>query len=199
MRITIPDDFPDGPAYVGLTNTTYIALVDLWIYVSRHHIEAMPVPVWERTFAPDDRALLIEKHLVTVDDFGARPPVRRQTRARVATSAEDPRFSTWWAMWPRKQSRLAAERAFGKALRVIEFDALMDATRRYVDDPNREDRYTPHGASWLNGQRWTDAPLPAAAPRRLTGDERFAAALNIGRQIGSPNAQRTPAELERYL
>lgn len=199
MRIDIPNDFPGGPAYSGLTNTTYIALVDLWIYVGRHCIDAMPIPMWERTFSAEDRALLIEKGLVSVDDFGARPPKQRQTRSRAVASTEDPRFSTWWTVWPRKQSRLTAERAFAKAVRKIEFDALMDATRRFVDDPNREDRYTPHGATWLNGERWTDAPLPAAAPRRLNGDERFAAALSIGRQIAAPTPASTPPELERYL
>jgi len=38
---------------------------------------------------------------------------------------------------------------------------IVSAAERYRDDPNREDGFTALPATWLNGERWLDDPLPS--------------------------------------
>ncbi|WP_329405486.1 hypothetical protein OG563_26860 [Nocardia vinacea] len=183
MKVLIPDDFPDGPAYIGLNNHGYVGLVELWIYLSRFDTDAMPLAAWMKLVDSATSRLLVERELIAIADDKVR--AMRGPTPRRARASEDPRFATWWAVWPRKQARAAAAKAFPGALRKIEFDALMAATRRYVEDPNREDAYTPHGATWLNGERWSDAPNPRRSIGRATAEDRVAAALEIGLSLSN--------------
>lgn len=62
-----------------------------------------------------------------------------------------------YAAYPRKEKRQDALRAIQKALKKIPFDELMEAVREYAESRIGQDRrYTPHPASWFNGERWTD-------------------------------------------
>lgn len=75
-------------------------------------------------------------------------------------------FEAWWEIYWRKVSRKPAEKAFEKNVRSVErFDVVMAATRRQtVAMMAREPDHRPHGATWLNAERWEDAPsLPARA------------------------------------
>mgnify|MGYP000116654668 CR=1 FL=1 len=39
-------------------------------------------------------------------------------------------------------------------------ETITAGAARFRDDPNREEKYTPLAATWLNGERWEDGPLP---------------------------------------
>lgn len=71
-------------------------------------------------------------------------------------------FPQWWAIYWRKVSRKDAEKAFKKHVKTQErFDQVMAATRAQTPMMMaREAEHRPHGATWLNAERWEDLPAP---------------------------------------
>lgn len=63
--------------------------------------------------------------------------------------------------YPRKAGRGAARAAWFKALKVTDSTTILEGARRFRLDPNRDEAFTPHPATWLNQERWTDDPEPA--------------------------------------
>lgn len=78
-------------------------------------------------------------------------------------------FEQWYALYPRKASKAEARRAFAKAVTKAPLDTLCAAAVRYRDDPNREPAFTKLPGTWLNGECWSDEPLP---PRRNPAQRR---------------------------
>ncbi len=76
-------------------------------------------------------------------------------------------FSQWWPAYPRHTAKQAARKAFANQIRTeARFQEIMAATRAQTPQMlQKEEKYRPHGASWLNGRRWEDetAPPPPAA------------------------------------
>lgn len=70
-------------------------------------------------------------------------------------------FSAWWDVYPRRQSKRPAAAAFAKAKKRATVDQLIAGARRYAADPHRVAEFTKLPATWLNGDCWDDAPLPA--------------------------------------
>jgi hypothetical protein len=70
-------------------------------------------------------------------------------------------FTDFWTLYPRKVARKAAERAWQR-VDPSEHGAILLALAQWrrVWRGRDDDQYTPHAASWLNGERWTDE-LPA--------------------------------------
>lgn len=77
-------------------------------------------------------------------------------------------FDEFWQVFPLRVGKGAARRAWPRALRAAGGDCerLLAGARRYRDDPNREQRYTKHPSSWLNGECWDDEPLPSRTGRQ---------------------------------
>jgi hypothetical protein len=77
----------------------------------------------------------------------------------VADSREQYPFVEWWAKYPKKVSRVAAEKAWKKvkpedrATAMAVLDAHVRKWRREHPDT---DKFIPHAATWLNGKMWTD-------------------------------------------
>jgi hypothetical protein len=69
-------------------------------------------------------------------------------------------FPEWWDAYPRKDSKIAAEKAYPKAWKTAGAQALLEGAIRYRDDPNRKPSYTKLPATWLNAGSWNDSPLP---------------------------------------
>lgn len=78
---------------------------------------------------------------------------------------EDPAFDAFWNIYPRKEGKAKARLAWMKAIRQAEIDTIMAGAQRYRDDPNRDPAFTAHPATWLNGDRWEDEPLPSRSSR----------------------------------
>jgi hypothetical protein len=92
------------------------------------------------------------------------PEATISTRTRVRKPiivGDDPAFDEFWAIYPRKASKARARIAWAKAQRHASPEAIIAGAERYRDDPNREDAYTAHATTWLNGERWDDPPLPS--------------------------------------
>jgi DNA-binding MarR family transcriptional regulator len=96
------------------------------------------------------------------------PPARERANGRhPAPSAQD--FDLFWAAYPRRVAKQAAARVFGKQARAHGAAVIIAGARRLAADPNLPPaQYVPHPASWLNGGRWEDPPLP---PRGSPDDD----------------------------
>lgn len=72
-------------------------------------------------------------------------------------------FDSFWSLWPRKEGKANALKAYEKSLRKISEPELLDKARLYVTSPLRPDvKFVPHAATWLNGERWADDLVPVA-------------------------------------
>lgn len=88
-----------------------------------------------------------------------RPPDDERTDAELVTAA----FTAFWSAYPRKTAKGEARKAWPRAIKAADGDLLriVRGVRRYAIDPNLpEPQFIPHPASWLNGERWDDEPLP---------------------------------------
>ena len=68
-------------------------------------------------------------------------------------------FALFWSQYPRRVGRLAAERAWKRALSHGTVDEILEGVRRYRDEIFREKRerqFICHPATWLNQGRWMD-------------------------------------------
>ena len=105
-----------------------------------------------------------------------KPTDIRRTLLREEHSREElnVHFDDFWKVFPRKQGKGEARRAFEKALEKAPWVDVLAGAVRYANDPNRVDSYTTMPATWLNQERWDDEPLPE---RVLTAEERKAREL----------------------
>ena len=114
----------------------------------------------------------------SIDDppFGTTEPAallqvetaRPMKPSRELTAEQDRWFTTWWAEYWLRKAKKAALEAFRKHVKTKErFQQVMAATRAQKPEMlTREPSKRPHGATWLNGERWEDettSPAPAAA------------------------------------
>lgn len=79
-----------------------------------------------------------------------------------------PCFDTFWTLYPRHVAKLAAKKAWAKVNprdHVAILEALVSWRQVWRD---KDPEYLPHGATWLNGERWEDE-LPAGF-RRVTSE-----------------------------
>ncbi len=64
-------------------------------------------------------------------------------------------FDTFWAAYPRRTARFAAEKAFRKARTLATMDELLAGIENYIrHKPEYAD--WAHASSWLNAGRWMD-------------------------------------------
>lgn len=101
---------------------------------------------------------------------GYRPPVATEQPLENTTTeppttravAEPDAFDAFWHHYPRKAGKGAARSAWPKAVRAAgSAYIIVQAAQRYAADPNLPPpEYVPHPATWLNGERWADGPLP---------------------------------------
>jgi len=65
-------------------------------------------------------------------------------------------FNSFWEIYPRKVNKVAALKAFLKALEKVSADYLIMSAQRLANDPTLEIAFCPHASTWLNGERWAD-------------------------------------------
>ena len=91
-------------------------------------------------------------------------PPKQKTPKKTNPNATLEGFDDWWAAYPRKTSKQAARRAYATALKNGATPArlLEGLTAALPGLSEREARFVPYPATWLNGGAWEDEP--AAAP-----------------------------------
>ena len=102
-------------------------------------------------------------------------------------------FEEFWKIYPLKVGKKPAQVAFDKAIKTTALEVILSGAKRYADDPNRHPTYTAHPTTWLNQERWGDAPLPA---REITAEEKKARELAEAQERTRRERERS-AELAR--
>lgn len=104
-------------------------------------------------------------------DIGARPP-------------EPSPFERWYAHYPRKVARGAAEKAFPKALKLATLEELIAGAQRYAKQvAGKEVKYICHPSTWLRAQRWLDEEPRDIAAEAAQGLKEYSAALDSLRRV----------------
>lgn len=75
---------------------------------------------------------------------------------------ENDRFDDFWQAYPKKVARKKAHEAWVKSVKSHNRQMLIDAAKRYADNPKRDPDFTLNPTTWLNQERWLDEPPQAA-------------------------------------
>lgn len=79
------------------------------------------------------------------------------------------KFDEWYALYPRKQGKGGAIKAW-KKIKPIEYDEVIEGIRRQLPMFSETDaQFIPLPASWLNGLRWLDEIVVPISRKRLIG------------------------------
>jgi hypothetical protein len=82
-------------------------------------------------------------------------------------SSKQDEFDQWYRLYPKKEAKGAAQKAFIKARKTASLEELVSGLRRYLQATKGTDRQFIHlPATWLNQQRWMDE----VAGQGTTGD-----------------------------
>lgn len=117
-------------------------------------------------------AFLAERGLLEeFDEWAATGSALEKMRPSTWVGTDlDPWFCEFWSAYPRRTGKGQARRAWraatigangprANARRVIR------AAQAFAADPNLPPtHFIPHPATWLNGERWADGPLPPREP-----------------------------------
>lgn len=95
-------------------------------------------------------------------------PIHIKPRER---SKLDIAFDEFWSAYPRRSGKIKAKDAFRKASKECDPSEIIAGAQAFADDPNRQDEFTPHPATWLNQGRWEDDPLPERGTGQLSKSE----------------------------
>jgi hypothetical protein len=113
-----------------------------------------------------------------------RTPVRKPV-------SDDPMFDAFWNAYPRRDAKGHARRAWLKAIRKCDPSVIIEGAARYGADPNRSKEYTAMPATWLNGERWGDEPLPSRDNR---GDRKMSEVEQMILRAAERDSQRLEIE-----
>ena len=103
-----------------------------------------------------------------VASFSPRACGTSQREADVSGDQDNPEFTEFWNVYPRKVGKPRARKSWRAAMRKRHDPALIiKAAQRYRDDPSRKDEFTAHPSTWLNDERYNDEP-GTATPGRFT-------------------------------
>ncbi len=74
------------------------------------------------------------------------------------TSIHPITFDEFWAVWPKRVQRKAAEKAFAKIKPAHHQNILSAIEKQKKTDRWRKNggEFIPHASTWLNGERWND-------------------------------------------
>jgi hypothetical protein len=66
-------------------------------------------------------------------------------------------FEEWWLLYPRKESKGAALKAWEKARKIVDLETLAEATQAYtLMCLGKEKQFVKLPAGWLNDRKWED-------------------------------------------
>ncbi len=132
---------------------------------------------------------------VTAQETDTETDITSSLRSDVSVKPDfDAEFEKqFWTVYPRRAGKGQALKAFKAARKRVDLETILVGVRRYADERRGENpEFTKHPATWLNGQCWTDEPVPKFAPSQQTipkPQKQTAATIftNRARQMGILN------------
>lgn len=104
----------------------------------------------------DNNATLANATPLPCHSSEPEPDIRKKKK-ETPLSPNGDRFDDFWAAVPRKVGKADARKAWAKACKSADPQAIIDAVSRYaVEREGQDPKYTKHPAAWLNAERWTD-------------------------------------------
>lgn len=77
-------------------------------------------------------------------------------------------FDEFWATYPRRVEKLAAQRAYVRARGNATEEQILHGAQKYAHERAGKDRvYTKHPATWLNAGCWMDYDPAPEAPKNM--------------------------------
>lgn len=77
--------------------------------------------------------------------------------AKPKLADEHPHFAEWYRLYPLHKAPGAARKAFNAAIKKVDdAQVLLDAVKKYRDDPSVRRGFVAYPATWLNQERWLD-------------------------------------------
>jgi hypothetical protein len=143
-----------------------------------HHPPAESAPGTGREqevkISPTERSTPAKSGDGALFDAGANghpPQAAKPKRGRPAgQKATDPQFAEWYAAYPVHKAPGDAETAYAKAIREgADPQVLLEAVKRYCDDPQVLRGYGKYPATWLNKKCWLDEDTPPPQPQAPAG------------------------------
>lgn len=110
-----------------------------------------------KTVAPATE-VLEQKASTSSSTWLAKTETETETTTKtLVRSRERESFEEWWSEYPRKEGKAAAQKAYGRALKVTTADELLNGLRRYkLAKIGTEKAFIKMPAGWLNEGRWSD-------------------------------------------
>lgn len=106
----------------------------------------------------------------------SEPSMNRQKEPSPLSPDEEPRivpdqrepFEIFWAQYPRKVGKPAAEKAFKRAIKKAADDAILVGLQNWCDHwtARNQPQFIPYPATWLNDERWNNDPPPLPSPKQ---------------------------------
>lgn len=134
----------------------------------RQKDKTLCAPQADRGESDDDGARADQQGRAVTAPEGTR--AGRNGRAlTVLTAEQQKRFECFYAAYPRKRSRIAAEKAFAKLNPddALLAELLAGIERAKTTEQWRDPTKIPHPASWLNAGAWEDDIETAYGPREV--------------------------------
>lgn len=128
-------------------------------------LEADRVRIAEkRRAAKDAISVEVQEEQVQDIDIATSRDIDTDSRTTVARHRDDSAstFAEFWASYPLKVGKRAAQSAYLKALKRADAPTILAGLVRVR--PSWDPRYTPHATTWLNRDGWEDDPAPASGP-----------------------------------
>lgn len=115
------------------------------------------------------------------------------------SSTETRAFDQFWSIYPNKVGKRDAEKSFLKALKRANLETILAGLRRYV--AKTDDRPWCNPSTWLNQDRWGDAPAVAPQLRSTAppGRPRTVAELALHRLETGQTTYEPPDKSDRPL
>lgn len=96
--------------------------------------------------------------------MGSQKSVSNLTKTKTKTkerqtlsSADAAEFDKFWAVYPKRHGKIAAQKAWAKAVKVATPSAIIAGAERYAAHRQGEDpQYTKDPGPWLNAGKWDD-------------------------------------------
>ena len=106
----------------------------------------------------------------------SRVPTTQKPEARSQKEKDPPGFDDWYAAYPRKVGKGQARKAYAGACKKTDSETLLRAAEGFSRTiAGTDEKFIPHPATWLNGERWLDEVKPAEQVEPTNRFKRIAA------------------------